>query len=119
MAKNPLIGNTQQLPVRQGSAEPVSAGPAGTENIMNIGTKSNSSITYDQAVRLNAVKIREAVKLGPEKTISASKTDLIMVAFATCDRQRWIPNVHASSTELWAQLDNRQREAIDLYLGGK
>lgn len=74
-------------------------------------------ITYDQAVRLDVVKIREAVKLGPDKT-AASTTELVMIAFATCDRQRWVPSTHASSTELWAQLDNKQREAVLQYLSG-
>lgn len=84
---------------------------------MNTEAEHISHLTYDQAVRLAAVKIREAVKLGPDKT-SASSTELIMVAFATCDRQRWIPNSNDSSAELWARLDKRQREAIALYLGG-
>jgi hypothetical protein len=85
-----------------------------------VGTEAEHliPITYDQEVRLAAVKIREAVKLGPDKT-SASSTELIMIAFATCDRQRWIPDSNASSTELWARLDRRQREAIALYLGGE
>jgi len=75
-------------------------------------------ITYDQEVRLAAVKIREAVKLGPERS-SASSTELIMIAFAACDRQRWLPESNAASTELWARLDQRQRDAIALYLNGK
>ncbi|RZI40382.1 hypothetical protein EGT07_23860 [Herbaspirillum sp. HC18] len=75
-------------------------------------------LTHDQSVRLAAVKIREAVKLGPDKT-SASSTELVMIAFATCDRQRWLPGSNEGSTELWARLDRVQREAIALYLNGK
>jgi hypothetical protein len=74
-------------------------------------------ITPEQIVRLSVVKIREAVKLGPDKT-TASSTELIMIAFATCDRQRWIPDSNQSSTELWARLDDLQREAIQRYLNG-
>jgi hypothetical protein len=85
---------------------------------MNNETEQITRITYDQEVRLAAAKIREAVKLGPDKT-SASTTELIMIAFATCDRQRWIPDTPASSTELWARLDRRQHEAIALYLAGQ
>jgi hypothetical protein len=77
-----------------------------------------ATITPDQAVRLSTVKIREAVRLGPDKT-SASSTELIMVAFATCDRQRWIPGSNQSSTELWGRLDDRQREAVQRYLTGQ
>jgi hypothetical protein len=78
----------------------------------------HSHLTDDQVVRLNAVKIREAVNLGPDKS-GASGTDRVMIAFATCDRQRWIPKDNASSTELWAKLTDQQRSAVALYLNAK
>lgn len=83
-----------------------------------MSTEQIVPLTHDQAVRLAAIKIREAVKLGPDKT-GASSTELVMIAFATCDRQRWIPKSNASSTELWANLDDVQRKAVALYLNGK
>jgi hypothetical protein len=39
-----------------------------------------------------------------------------MVAFATCDRQRWLPQSSAASCELWQMLDDVQRAAVLHYL---
>jgi len=72
-------------------------------------------LTYEQSVRLAALKIREALKLGPERS-SVSTTERIMVAFAACDRPLWLPASTSTTAKLWQQLDDRQREAIATYL---
>lgn len=72
-------------------------------------------LTHDQSVRLAVVTIREATKRGPDKT-GASTTERIMIAFATCDRQLWLPGSTATAADLWQSLDDRQREAVELYL---
>ena len=78
-------------------------------------TISHPPLTRDQSVRLAVVTIREAIKRGPENT-GASTTERIMIAFATCDRQFWLPGSAVTAADLWQSLDDRQREAIALYL---
>lgn len=76
------------------------------------------SLSDDQLVRLEIAKIHEAIRLGPEKT-GASRVELIMVAFATCDRQRWLPQSDLGAVELWRELSDVQHAAVLSYLGGE
>ncbi|HEX7912507.1 MAG TPA: hypothetical protein VF534_31070 [Paraburkholderia sp.] len=73
-------------------------------------------LTADQLVRLAAVKIREAVKAGPDKA-SLSTTESYMVAIAACDR-RYLPKAQevTPTPDLWDSLDDRQRAAVLHYL---
>lgn len=72
-------------------------------------------LTYEQSVRLAVVTIREALKLGPDRS-RVSTTERIMVAFAACDRSLWLSESTSTTAKLWQQLDDRQREALTVYL---
>lgn len=72
-------------------------------------------LTHEQSVRLAVVTIREALKLGPDRS-GVSTTERIMVAFAACDRALWLPESASTTAKLWQQLDDRQREALAVYL---
>jgi hypothetical protein len=76
-------------------------------------------LTDDQRVRLAAVKIREAVKAGPDKA-SLSATESCMVAIAACDRHYLPKALEGTPTpEVWDSLDDRQRAAVLHYLNAE
>lgn len=75
-------------------------------------------VNFEHAVRLEVQHIHQAVERGPSRADSKG-AQRIMVAFATCDRQKWIPDEEGGSVTLWQLLDEAHRTAIGRYLGGE
>lgn len=57
---------------------------------------ASNHLTHEQRMRLAASTIREAIIKGPDDA-RLSTTERNMVAFSTCDRQRWLPESSAAS----------------------